>query len=166
MKPKLIQCIRFKNLAPLPTAPVQYILMQFDILRRFQQLLVPLKRRRAIKAKIIRDSGPALAHAGRARAVRDVEHVTAAAGSGTERSPDGEAGDDVCGGVVEAGVVGGAGAGEGDAGAFAFDEGVEGEVGGPVSEEVVGAAVGDEADLVVMNEKDGWESWATAKGNG
>jgi len=37
--------------------------------------------------------------------------------------------------------------GEGDCGAFAFDEGVEGEVDGPVSGEVEGAAVGGEAHL-------------------
>ena len=66
-------------------------------------------------------------------------------------SPDGEAGNDVGGGVVEAGVVASPCAGEGDLGAFAFDERVQGQVGGPVGEEVEGAAVGDEADLV-MNE--------------
>ena len=77
-------------------------------------------------------------------------------------SPDGESGNDVGGGVVEAGVVGGPGAGEGDPGAFAFDERVQGEVGGPVGEEVEGAAVGDEADLLVMDEND-WEGLATAK---
>ena len=66
-----------------------------------------------------------------------------------EGSPDREAGNDVSGGVVEARVVAGLSAGEGDLGAFTLDKGVEGEVSGPVGEEVEGAAVGDEADLVM-----------------
>ena len=66
-------------------------------------------------------------------------------------SPDGEPGNDVGGGVVEAGFIASPCAGEGDLGAFALDERVQGQVGGPVGEEIEGAAVGDEADLV-MNE--------------
>ena len=66
-----------------------------------------------------------------------------------EGSPDGEACNDIGGGVVEARVVAGLGAGKGDLGAFTLDQGVEGEVSGPVGEEVEGAAVGHEADLVM-----------------
>ena len=170
MIPILIQRLRLKDTTTLPTPLIQNILMHLNILTRLQQLPVriPIPRPRALQTKIIRNSRPALAHARRTCAVRNIEQLATAAGARTERSPDGEPGDDVGGGVVDAGGVGGTGAGEGDAGAFALDEGVEGEVGGPVGEEVEGAAVGDEADLVMMmmDEKDGWRAGRLRRGNG
>ena len=44
--------------------------------------------------------------------------------------------------------------GEGDCDVFAFDEGVEGEVGGPVDCGVEGAAVGGEAEFAMMKYKE------------
>ena len=152
MIPILIQCLSFKNPT---TPPVPNPLMHLNELTRLQPpLLHPIQRPRTFQTKITRDSRPALAHARRACRVRDIEQLTAAAGLRTGRSPDGETGDDVGGGVVEAGVVGGLGARKWDLGAFALDEGVQGQVGGPVGEEVEGAAVGDEADLL-MDEREG-----------
>ena len=76
--------------------------------------------------------------------------MAAAALFRVEGSPNGEPGDGGGGGIIEEDVVAGWRAGKGDFGAFAFDEGVEGEIGGPVGWEVVGAAVRDEADLSIM----------------
>ena len=70
-----------------------------------------------------------------------------------EGGPDGAFGDDLGGGFVVEGVVCFGDAGEGDVGAFALDEGVDGEVGGPVGGEVEGAAIGDEADLCGVENK-------------
>ena len=128
----LIQRLRFEDATTLPTPSVPNIFMHLNELTRFQQALLPsmiiiiINRPRAFKTKVIGNSRPALAHARRARPIRDIEQLTAAARFRTEGSPDGESGNDVRGGVVEAGVVSGSCAGKGDLGAFAMDERVQG----------------------------------------
>lgn len=68
-----------------------------------------------------------------------------------QASPDGEFSYDVCGSIVEEGIVGRDRTGKGDFGAFSLDKSVQGEVGSPVGWEVEGAAVWDEADLFEEN---------------
>lgn len=119
-----------------------------DVLARFQHGRVIIGGASAFKTKVGGESGPARGHVGGGGGVCNVEELAPAGLFGMQGGPDGKAGDDVCGGFVEEGGVGGRRAGEWDFGAFAFDEGIEGEVGGPVCGEVEGAAVGGEADLL------------------
>lgn len=135
--------------AALTARLVQHMLVLLDVLARFQhgRFVIIVGGAGAFEAKIGGESGPARGHAGGGGGVCDVEELAAAGSVGVQGGPDGKASDDVGGGFVEEGGVGGGGAGEWDFGAWAFDQGVEGEVDGPVGGEVEGAAVGGEADL-------------------
>lgn len=127
-----IQRFRLEYPTALATPLFQDILMLLNVLTRLQRVLIITKRTHAFEAKVIRDSRPALAHARRASLVCDVEQLATAALFRVEGRPDGEFSDDVCGRVIEEGIVASECPGEGDFGAFSLDRGVQREESGPV----------------------------------
>lgn len=106
------------------------------------------QRSNAPESKVIGENRPALAHALGFRLVGDIEDLPAARAVWVQRSPDDALGDGRGRSFIVERRVRFLSAREGNAGAFAVDECVEGEVGGPEGGEVEGAAVGDETDLI------------------
>lgn len=120
--------------------------MFLDVLARFKHTSLVVDGPNTIQTEMRSESWPALAHTRWLCAVAYVEELTASALFGAQRRPDTESRDDVGEGFVGERFVCGGCAGEGDSGAWSFDVGVEGEVGGLVGCETEGAAVGCEAD--------------------
>lgn len=147
--PITIQESPLKNRTNPDTTLFKSTTMLLDILTRFQQAVISLRRSRTFESKVSGKSRPALPHAFRFGLIRNVEDLAIARFLGMKGSPDGAFGDDIGGCFVVEGIVSFEAAREGDFGAFAFDGGVDGEVGGPVGGEIEGTAVGDESDLRV-----------------